>query len=122
MGSDSGTARSVSSRDRSSRLPGSACFWPFWISRHEQISSHLALQYQWKCVDVAVLHLSCHLCRSGSEAKASRSVLLLLDTFDPGAEMKLYVETFLRGEVLQKPVETLRISGTQPQLMLWCLD
>lgn len=33
IGSDSGTARSVSSRERSSRLPGSVFFCPFWVNR-----------------------------------------------------------------------------------------
>lgn len=36
IGSDSGTARSVSSRVRSSRLPGSVCFCPFWASRKKK--------------------------------------------------------------------------------------
>lgn len=31
IGSDSGTALSVSSRERSSKLPGSVCFCPFWM-------------------------------------------------------------------------------------------
>lgn len=35
IGSDSGTARSVSSRERSSKLPGSGCFCPFWMRREK---------------------------------------------------------------------------------------
>lgn len=43
IGSESGTARSVSSRERSSRLPGSVCFCPFWVKREEERMTHTAL-------------------------------------------------------------------------------
>lgn len=42
IGSDSGTARSVSSRERSSRLPGSVCFCPFWVRRRRRENTHAA--------------------------------------------------------------------------------
>lgn len=42
IGSESGTARSVSSRERSSRLPGSGCFCPFWMSRGKKENTHVA--------------------------------------------------------------------------------
>lgn len=104
IGSDSGTARSVSSRERSSRLPGSVCFCPFWM--REKAGTHMLIDAEswhgWKCLNVIILYLSRHLCRSRPETKASWCILLLLNTFDPWAEMKLYVEAFLRGEVLQK--------------------
>lgn len=102
IGSDSGTARSVSSRERSSRLPGSVCFCPFWTSReeekiHNQLSAgqkHGGYVWMW-------FYLSCYLCRGGPEAEAGRCVLLLLDTFDARTEVELYMEALLWGEVLQ---------------------
>lgn len=103
IGSDSGTARSVSSRERSSRLPGSVCFCPFWTNREEEEKIHNQLSagqkhggYVWMW-----FYLSCYLCRGGPEAEAGRCVLLLLDTFDTRTEVELYMEALLWGEVLQ---------------------
>lgn len=56
-------------------------------------------------------YLPRHLGRGGPEAEASGRVLLLLHTLDPGAEVKLHVEAFLRGQVL----EHARHDGVQSQ-------
>lgn len=116
IGSDSGTARSVSSRERSSRLPGSVCFCPFWVGREEE-RIHTLLSAERTHVQHAGVwfYLPCYLCRSGPEAKAGWCVLLLLDAFNTGAEVKLYVEAFLWGEVLQGDV-TMILS------LIWCLE
>lgn len=116
IGSDSGTAWSVSSRERSSMLPGSVCFCPFWVSREEERIRMLLSAERTHGQHAGVwFYLPCYLCRSGPEAKAGWCVLLLLDAFNTGAEVKLYVEAFLWGEVLQGDV-TMILS------LIWCLE
>lgn len=56
-------------------------------------------------------YLPRHLGRGGPEAEAGGRVLLLLHALDPGAEVKLHVEAFLRGQVL----EHARHDGVQSQ-------
>ena len=107
IGSDRGTARSVSSRDRSSRLPGSGCFCPFCADNKSELAVLLGggctrSRRRWSGIR---FYLASYLRRSRPEAEAGRSVLLLLDTFDAGAEVKLHVEALLRGQVLQ-PMDT----------------
>lgn len=116
IGSDSGTAWSVSSRERSSMLPGSVCFCPFWVSREEERIRMLLSAERTHGQHAGVwFYLPCYLCRSGPEAKAGWCVLLLLDAFNTGAEVKLYMEAFLWGEVLQGDV-TMILS------LIWCLE
>lgn len=110
IGSDRGTARSVSSLERSSRLPGSVCFCPFWRSTEEEgmrvlLSSeqtHDQHATKWR-------YLLSYLCRCRSEAKASWCILLLLYAFDTRAEMKLNVEALIWGEVLLQEFELISV-------------
>lgn len=103
MGSDRGTARSVSSLDRSSKLPGSVCFCPFWARKWGGRKKSARCSPSEQNAQPTVLpwyYLPRYLCRSWPEPKASRSILLLLHAFDTWAEVKLHMETFLWREVL----------------------
>lgn len=109
IGSDRGTARSVSSLERSSRLPGSVCFCPFWMSTEEE-GMRVLLSEQTHGQHATKWHyLLSYLCRRRSEAKASWCILLLLHAFYTWAEMKLNVETLIWGEVLLQEFELITV-------------
>lgn len=129
MGSDRGTARSVSSLERSSKLPGSACFCPFWArTRGERKKAPLPPQKKRHGPPASMwFYLPRYLCRSRSEPEASGSVLLLLHPFHTWAEVKLHVEAFLRGEVLRgDAAKTFHFVDSRTQmtykLQYWCVS
>ncbi|TNN32423.1 hypothetical protein EYF80_057418 [Liparis tanakae] len=99
MGSDSGTARSVSSRaSRVGLLLGER-------ERENRGASIGRPDTGRDGPSGTRFYLPGYLCRSGPEAEAGRRVLLLLHAFDPGAEVELHVEALLGAEDAEQRVD-----------------